>query len=167
MEQGLTIDWKVLIGQFINFAILFFILKKIAYGPFLALMKKRREDIENGLNKAKEAEENLNKIREVKEKADKENEERKKQIIFEAENQGKKRIEEALILAEKEKEAILLKAQKDAQLFKESEKERSKKILIENAFILTESILKENIDEEKNRKIVEEFLGKIWEKKKK
>lgn len=161
MEQGLTIDWKVLIGQFINFAILFFILKKIAYGPFLALMKKRREDIENGLNKAKEAEENLNKIREVKEKADKENEERKKQIIFEAENQGKKRIEEALILAEKEKEAILLKAQKDAQLFKESEKERSKKILIENAFILTESILKENIDEEKNRKIVEEFLGKI------
>ena len=66
-----------------------------------------------------------------------------------------------VILAEKEKEAILLKAQKDAQLFKESEKERSKKILIENAFILTESILKENIDEEKNRKIVEEFLGKI------
>lgn len=161
MEEGLTIDWKVLIGQLINFAILFFVLKKFAYGPFLDLMKKRREEIEKGINKAKEAEENLNKIREVKERADKENEEKKKQIILEAENQGKKRIEEALLLAEKEKESILLKAQKDAEIIKEKEKEKTEKALIENSFALAENILKENIDEEKNKKVTEEFLRKI------
>jgi len=161
MEQGLTIDWKILIGQLINFAILFFVLKKLAYAPFLTLMKNRRDEIEKGLNKSKEAEENLNKIREVKERADKENEEKKKLIIFEAENEGKKRIEEAVLLAEREKEAILLKAQKDAEILKEREKEQTKKMLIENSFALTESILKENIDEEKNRRIVEEFLRKI------
>lgn len=161
MEGGLTIDWKVLIGQIINFAILFFVLKKFTYVPFLEMMKKRRDEIEKGINKSKEAEESLNKIREVKERADKENEERKKQIILDAEKQGKEKIDQALILGEKEKEAILLKAQRDAEIIKEREKEKTEKMLIENSFILAESILKENIDEEKNKKITEEFLRKI------
>jgi F-type H+-transporting ATPase subunit b len=161
MEGGLTIDWKVLIGQIVNFAILFFVLKKFAYAPFLEIMKKRRDEIEKGVNKSKEAEESLNKVREVKERADKENEERKKQIILEAEKEGKEKINEAVVLAEKEKESILLKAFKDAETIKEKEKERTEKMLIENSFVLAESLLKENIDEEKNKKITEEFLRKI------
>jgi F0F1-type ATP synthase membrane subunit b/b' len=56
MNEGLTIDWKILIGQLVNFAILFFVLKAFVYAPFLSLMKKRREQIEDGIKKSKEAE---------------------------------------------------------------------------------------------------------------
>jgi F-type H+-transporting ATPase subunit b len=161
MNEGLTIDWKILIGQLVNFAILFFVLKAFVYAPFLSLMKKRREQIEDGIKKSKEAEESLNKIREVKEKADKENEEKRKQIILEAENQGKEKIDEAIVLADKEKEEILLKAHKEAELIKEQEREKIEKSIIENSFALTENILRENIDQEKNKKITEEFLKNI------
>lgn len=159
--EGLNIDWKILIGQLINFAILFFVLKSFVYAPFLSLMKKRREQIEDGINKSKEAEENLNKIREVKEKADKENEEKKKEIILDAERQGKEKISEAILLAEKERESLLLKAQKEAEEIKEKEKEKMEKIVIDNSFALAEKVLKENIDQEKNKEVTEEFLKSI------
>jgi len=159
--EGLNIDWKILIGQLINFAILFFVLKSFVYAPFLSLMKKRREQIEDGINKSKEAEENLNKIREVKEKANKENQEKKKEIILDAERQGKEKISEAILLAEKERESLLLKAQKEAEEIKEKEKEKMEKIVIDNSFALAEKVLKESIDQEKNKKVTEEFLKSI------
>ncbi len=159
--EGLNIDWKILIGQLINFAILFFVLKSFVYTPFLELMRKRREQIEDGINKSKEAEENLNKIREVKERADKENEEKKKEIILDAEKQGKEKISEAILLAEKERESLLLKAQKEAEEIKEKEKEKMERIVIDNSFALAEKVLKENIDQEKNKKVTEEFLRSI------
>ncbi len=33
--EGIEIDWKIFIGQLINFSILFFVLKTFIYKPFL------------------------------------------------------------------------------------------------------------------------------------
>lgn len=159
--EGLAIDWKIFVAQLINFAILFFLLKYFVYGPFLAMVKKRREKIEQGVAKSFEAEEKLKKLSEVKQRMEAENENKKREIIFAADEEAKKRLALAAEKSEQERSAILAKAEKAAEALKESEKEKTKKETIDNAFSLAEKLLKENIDAGKNKRITEDFLNKI------
>lgn len=53
--RAFGVDWKVLLAQFVNFAILMFILYKLAYKPLLQFMKDRQAAIEKGLEEAKQA----------------------------------------------------------------------------------------------------------------
>ena len=159
--SGLEINWKILIGQIVNFAILFFILKLLIYKPFLSLLKTRREKIEEGVNKSIQAEEKLGELRDLKEKMERENDDKKKEVLLKAQEEAKKRSEESAKKAEEEKEALLLKARKEAEAIKEKEAEATKRKTIDNAFLLTEKLLKESIDEKKGKEISEDFLSKI------
>lgn len=51
----LGINWQLFLSQAVNFFILLIILRQFVYKPLLLVMKKRRETIEEGLQKAKEA----------------------------------------------------------------------------------------------------------------
>jgi len=159
--SSLEIDWKILIGQVVNFTILFFVLKFFLYKPFLNLLKTRREKIEEGINKSIKAEEKLGELSDLKVKMEKENEEEKKKVLLKAQEDAKKRSEEIAKKAEEDKDLLLAKAREEAEELKEKEKEATKKKTIENTFLLTEKLLKENIDEKKGREITEDFLSKI------
>ncbi|MDD4074072.1 MAG: F0F1 ATP synthase subunit B [Candidatus Pacebacteria bacterium] len=159
--SSLEIDWKILIGQIVNFTILFFVLKFFLYKPFLNLLKTRREKIEDGVNKSLEAEEKLSQLKEMKSKMEKDNEEEKKAILLKAQEEAKKRGEEMSKKLEEEKVVLLAKAQKEAEELKEKEKEKTRKETIDNAFSLAEKLLKENIDDKKGKEITEDFLSKI------
>ncbi len=50
--QTLGIDVKLLLAQIVNFAILLFVLWKVAYKPLLTLMKERSQRIEKSLDDA-------------------------------------------------------------------------------------------------------------------
>ncbi|MFA5714577.1 MAG: F0F1 ATP synthase subunit B [Candidatus Paceibacterota bacterium] len=159
--SALEIDWKVLVGQIVNFAILFFVLKAFVYKPFLNLLKTRREKIEEGVNKSVEADERLSKLGEMKNKMEEKNEEERRAVLIKAEEEAKKRLDESAKKAEKEKDDILAKARKEAEDIKEKEKEEAKKKTIENAFSLAEKLLRETVDEKKGKKVTEEFLNKL------
>lgn len=159
--EGIEIDWKIFVGQLVNFAILFFVLKTFVYKPFLETVKKRREKIEEGVNKSFEAEEKLQKLSEIKKKMEAENDAQKREIIFAAEEEAKKRLSLATEKSEQERASVLAKAEEEAEDLKEREKEKTKKQIIENTFSLAEKLLKENIDDNKNKRITEEFLNKI------
>lgn len=159
--NSIEIDWKILVGQIVNFAILFFVLKAFLYKPFLNLLKSRREKIEEGINKSLEAEEKLSELKDIKARMEKENDEEKKLILAKAQEEAKKRAEEMAKKSEEEKEAILAKAKKEAEEIKLKEKEATERKTIENAFSLAESLLKENIDEKKGKEIAENFLSRL------
>lgn len=54
--EKLGVDWKLLIAQLVNFAILFWILKRFAYKPILGALEKRSKTIEKSLDDAKKIE---------------------------------------------------------------------------------------------------------------
>ena len=155
------IDWKILIGQIVNFAILFFVLKHFIYKPFLSLLENRRKKIEEGVKMSNEAEENLKKIAEARRKMEAKNEEDRKAILIKAEGDAKKRIEDGVKEGEKQRAALLEKAEKEAVELKDKEKEKTRKQIVDNAFSLTEKLIKENMTDSKNGKITEEFLSKL------
>ncbi|MDD5639731.1 MAG: F0F1 ATP synthase subunit B [Candidatus Pacebacteria bacterium] len=159
--EGLEIDWKILVGQILNFAILFGLLSYFVYKPFLNLLKNRREKIEEGIKKAQKAEEKMKEIEDIKSASDFKNSEDRKILILKAEEDAKARANEIIHDAEEEKSAILVKAQKESEILKEKEKEKTKKEIVDNAFDLAEKILKENIDKNKSEKITAEFLNKL------
>jgi len=159
--NSVEIDWKILVGQIVNFAILFFVLKALVYKPFLNLLKIRREKIEEGVSKSIQADEKLKQIDELKRVAEKESDEEKKKVLMKAEEDAKKRKEEIDKKAEEERQALLIKAKKEAEALKEKEIEKTKKEIIDNAFSLTEKLIKESVDETKNKKIVNDFLNKL------
>jgi len=63
--EAFHIDWKIIIAQMVNFAIVFFVLWKFALKPLGKLMKERSLRIEQGLGNAKKSEEVLAQSREI------------------------------------------------------------------------------------------------------
>ncbi|BFT95046.1 MAG: F0F1 ATP synthase subunit B [Minisyncoccus archaeiphilus] len=157
----MEVDFGVLIGQIINFAILFFVLSYFVHKPFLNLLKKRREVIEEGVRKAEEADKKLLDIEKMKDAAAKQSDSERKDILVRSESEAKNRAEVIIKSAETDRLAILEKAQKDSEALKEKSKEKTKEEIVNNAFDLAEKILKEKIDVEKNKKITAEFLSKV------
>ncbi len=53
------IDWRLLIINLVNFALLLVLLRLFLYKPLLAMLEKRREEIAQGVENARLARENL------------------------------------------------------------------------------------------------------------
>lgn len=159
--EGLGINWKILIGDLINFVILFFLLKKFVFTPFFAVLKKRQEKIESGVKKSEEAEKSLQRIRELEIDVKEAGEKKSREIIKEAQGLAEKRKQDILAQAETEKEKILLAAKETAKKEIEQEKEKQKKETIDLSFLLAEKFLKEKIDRQQDEKLLKEIAGKI------
>jgi len=94
--KNFGIDPILLGAQIVNFLIVLFILRKFLYKPILDTLKKRRDKISEGLKVTEEARVKLEKITEDE-----------KTILRNAENQGKKLIDDA----KKEASQMLRKAE--------------------------------------------------------
>ena len=60
--EKLGINGKLLIAQGINFFVIFIILKRFVFGPLMAIIRKRREEIEQGVALKKQAERDFARI---------------------------------------------------------------------------------------------------------
>lgn len=106
LVRNFGIDWKLLLAQAVNFGVLIFLLTRFAYRPILAMLKKRREEIEKGVRFTKDAENAFS-------RADAMSEEKLQQarrgalaIIADAEQSAKARKEGIMVEAAQKSEAI-------------------------------------------------------------
>src|SRR3989344_4480411 len=84
------IDWKIIIAQMVNFAVVFAVLYVYALKPLSKLMKERSEKIEGGLLDAKKSQELLGQAT----KEHKENVIRLRQISIEAKKELDKEMQQ-------------------------------------------------------------------------
>jgi F-type H+-transporting ATPase subunit b len=157
--EGLGINWKILLGDIINFAILFFLLKKFVFKSFSETLKKRKEKIEAGLKKSEEAEAALVKIRLQDKEIREAGEKNARELIKEAEINADKKRQAILALAEEEKQKIILKAKETAEKEISDKREQQKRETIEMSFLLSEKLLKEKFDRGKDKKLMEEIIS--------
>jgi F-type H+-transporting ATPase subunit b len=158
----LGIDWHLLISQAANFLILLIILRLVAYKPLLKILHKRRETIEEGLIKAKEADVRLRDIEEIGKGKIKEAETQSLRILKKTESDAK--VLEAKLFAEaKRKEAeelknteALLRAEEVASR-RAMEKEAA--ALVKAAIIKTVELSPESIDDALITKAIKGIRG--------
>lgn len=157
--EGLGINWKILIGQAINFAVLLFILKRFAYKPFLNLLEKRKTGIEEGIKKTEEAEKSLQNIRGMSDKIKENSEKEAGEILRKAELRAQDRAKELADLAGKERQKMLEAAKIGIEKEIIEEKKTRDREVMEKTLLLAEKFLNEKLTEEKDKKLIEDLLS--------
>lgn len=159
--SGLGIDPKILIGNALTFIVLVLILKKYAYRPFLAILEKRRQEIQKGVIKAEEAEKSLAKIRTLGEEMRAANDKKAKEIISQAEIKARDRAAAILAQTESEKQKIIDGARAAMEKEKAREKERLSREALDLALAVSEKFLAQKITKEQDKKLIEQLAGKL------
>ncbi len=153
------VNWAFFIAQLVNFAILFFLLKRFLYKPILEMLEKRRVEIEEGLSHAKKMSEDVKKFDSEQiallQKAKKES-----QIIVENAVQAGEKIRDGILKDAEVKSKEMLEA---SELRMEEEKKKMlgevKAEVISLASSIAEKILHEKMDSEHDKKFIQGLLN--------
>ena len=153
MEQlfsQLGIDWRLLISQAVNFALLLVALRIFAYKPLLKLLHDRRIRIEQGLAKADEADRRLLEAEEMKKTKIHEGEAQALGILKKTETDAK--VLEAKLLAEARRKETEELASTEAMLRAKEEEsrrgmEKEATAMVRMAIAKTVELAPENIDD--------------------
>ncbi len=155
------IDWKLLLAQAVNFFILLFLLRMFAYKPILRMLKKRRQEIEKGLEYTKKAEEELKRTDVLREETMNRAREQALTIVTDAEETGKKRREEMVQEANRKAEGVVA----DAKRVIEEEKAKMGESVYKNAQELVRAgiirVLGKMPAEERNEPLIQEALEEL------
>lgn len=101
---SLGIDWRLLVAQLVNFAILFFALYKLLYKPVISFLEKRTHTIEKGLADAKAAEEKLQLTDQTY-----------KHMVLKAKKEAEKILEDATAMSEQHRVETLKKTRDEVK----------------------------------------------------
>lgn len=114
---ALGIDYKLIIGQIVNFLILLVILRVFLYKPIVKMLDERRQKIAESVASSKKIEQNLAQT-EIK----------TRQILEEARTKASKIIDEAGKISKAEKDKIILSSQIQAEGIIQSAKDEARRI---------------------------------------
>lgn len=157
--NALGINGKILLAQFVNFAVLIFVLWKFAYTPILNFLEDRRKKIEEGVKNSELA---VTRLAEIAEK--------EKEVIIEAKKEALNILNETKDNAEKRGNELIKKAQEEASsvIVKEREKFNQEKIeafkemrnsLSELVVLAVEKVIDEKMSPEKDADIIKKALN--------
>lgn len=154
----LGVDWKLLLAQAVNFAVLFWVLRRFAYQPMLDFLEKRAARIEQGLKDAEAAGAKLAEM-EVKEKAVlSEARTEAKAIIMAAEESAKKRDAERALETEAKAKRLLEEATEKIREEKDKAMASAKAEIGELVMLSVEKILREKVDATKDKELLEKIV---------
>jgi F-type H+-transporting ATPase subunit b len=152
------IDYKILIAQIVNFAIVLFVLYKFAYGPLLKVMTDRTEKIEKGLKDAEEANKKLTETEEKEKKVLGEARKEAQVIIDTAEKTALKNKEELLEEAKKKSDEIVANTQKQLEEEKKRMISEVKSEIADLVVAATGKVIYEKMDDKKDKEIIEKAI---------
>jgi F-type H+-transporting ATPase subunit b len=157
----LDVNPGLMIWTVITFIVLVLLLKKVAWKPILTALEKRENAIKDSLEKAEKANEYAQQILEEN-----------KANLVKAEEESRKIIEQSRAYAANLKEQLIKESKEQAKKIiddasqeirrqKDAAFEELKLQVAEIAINAAEKIIKENVDVEKNKKIVSKYLDEV------
>ena len=150
--------WVTVVFTFINIIVLYIILKKIIFKPVTKHMEARTKKIEDALNLAEEAKRKVDEMKEEYDSKLRMAKEEGNQIIADYKKRADKEYENAVETARREADLIIQKAKQELEVEKEQLVSELKKEMTSLVLVASQKVLKENIDNESNRKLVSEFI---------
>ena len=157
----LDVNPGLIVWTILTFIILLIILKKVAWKPILTALETREKEIADSLNRAEQAKADAQKILEENQAS-----------LAKAEEESKKVIDQSRIYAENLKVQMLKESKEQAQKIiedataeidrkKDAAFEELKNQIAEISVSAAEKIMKQNLDAEKNKQIVDKYLSEI------
>lgn len=152
------VDIKLIIAQLVNFAIVFFVLYKFAYGPILKALNERTDKIEKGMKDAEESHKKLAEITEKEKEVLKKAREEAQAIIVKAEEQARKNKDEIIVEAKNNSEKILADAGKKIEEEKNKMFAEVKGEIAGLVVLATEKVIGEKMDSGRDRELIEKII---------
>lgn len=151
-------DWQVAVANFISFLLIYWILKKYAFGPIGKIIDERKKVINEGVSRAQESETELLVAKQKAEEELKEARSQANQIVAKAKENGDDLLARAQADAEGKADIEMDKAHKNI----EKQKEQMERDLLEKTAGLVAlgvaKILDEDVDAKQNESISERAL---------
>lgn len=163
--EKLGIEPSLLLAQIVNFAIIVVALTKLLYKPILAMIAKRKKEIEDGLAlsvRQREEEEKFG-LRKEKLLADARTEARV--ILDDAKKQAKEAEYEMMTLAHKEAAEILEKAKTEAKATHEALSSEIRREAVEIASAMTKRLVASVLSPGDQHKLIAKHLTELEKNK--
>ncbi len=151
------VDWKILLTQMLNFAVLLYVLKRYAYGPVLKMLQDRKAIIEKGLSDASKAEKDLLEAKANADEITKEAKSGANAIVLEAKNQANEFQAKVKYDALTEKAKIIDSAQADIDNLKQRNEKAVREKAVEHIVSSVKSILGEEVTADMNSRIIKKL----------
>ncbi|WP_076850132.1 F0F1 ATP synthase subunit B [Rubeoparvulum massiliense] len=163
--MGISVQWGTILYTLVVFALLLFILHRLAYKPLLGMMQRRQDRIENQLATAeKNRDEAAKYLAEQKEE------------LTQARNDAKKILDQARAISQKEADDILARAKTEAQSLKEDAVKEIQQEKVEAmaalrdqvgtlSVLLASKIIEQQLDEKAQAKLIDQYLKEVGEER--
>jgi len=163
--HNLGIEWKVLLAQIVNFAVLLFILKKFAYKPILKVLNDRQKRIEEAINRSKSVDKRMAEIETLKEKVLDEARRESEAIIKKAEEAALRVKESVLKEAHSVSEKLLVDTGKKIQAEREKIFREAKSEIADLVYAAVEKSIGDLAGENLKTKMVEDVMKFVASRK--
>ena len=157
----MEINPSTLIATIINFVIILAILKYCFFNKVEAIIEERENLINEQLDNAEEEAEKARMLAIENERMLKNAREEGKLITERHKQKAEKVYAEIIDEANKESKAIIERAKVEINREKEKVEYQLKKEAIDLAIELSKKVIEKNIDEEKNRELIGDFITKV------
>ena len=156
--EGLGLNLPLFVAQVVNFVILLVLLYFVAYKPIIKMLDQRSDKIKEGMEQAESIHQQLAHTEdEIKTQLDKSHKEGEA-IIAQATKIGEQAKEDAKAEARREAEAIIDKARLEIERERESSIDELRKEFVDIAISAAEKVIKETLDKEKHRQLIEDII---------
>ena len=143
----------------LNILVLFFVLKKILFKPVTNHIENRNKKIEDALKAAEESKEMVKQMKlEYDEKLKAAKDEGQK-VVDMYKGMGEKEYNTIIASAKEEANQIIVNAKSELQIEKDQLVKEVKEELADLVLAASEKVLKKNIDDDTNRKLISEFIN--------
>jgi F-type H+-transporting ATPase subunit b len=152
------IDWKLLIAQIVNFAVVVWVLYRFALKPLMKILEKRNAEISKSLDDAKQIEANL--MMSTQEKANLIAAAKKEAnaIIEASRTDGSRQAQELLEKAKNEVNAVVASARQQIAEEKEKMLAESRKEIGELVIDVTDKVLRGTLNKEVDKDLIAKSL---------
>jgi F-type H+-transporting ATPase subunit b len=156
--EALGIEPIYLLAQLVNFAIIFFLLRKFLYKPVLNMLDKRKAEVAESIDRASRMEREEEKLKEKHEKLLTDAKKEARSIVDEAKKQLEKQKKDIVAKAHEQATEVLAKAKVQAeQLLKENEATMRKQA-VELASAMVVKLVPQVLSSDDHRKLIATHL---------
>jgi F-type H+-transporting ATPase subunit b len=159
--KELGLDPGLLISQIVNFGLLAVLLYVLLHKPILSMLQERAKRIKKGVEDAERA----GKLAADAETRHAEELERARtearEVIERATLNAQQERQEILAQARQEAHELILRAQQQAQRQSQEEELTRRQQMIDLAIAAASRLLEENLDEQKQHQLIQEFLAEV------
>ena len=157
----LDVNPGLMIWTVVTFIILLLILKKVAWKPILTALDKRENDIKQALEQAEKAKDEAKKILEENQANLAKAEEESKKIIEQSRSYAESLKEQMIKESKEQAKKIVEEASSEIERKKDAAFEELKSQVAEIAVNAAEKIIKESLDAQKSKQVVDKYLKEV------